>query len=472
MQQYLINMSYKIQQKATFLQKFFTIVLLTGLLITAKTTWSQNSISGTIHGYNNKTISLLMIRGDQKLAIDSVKTNSEGHFSIIPRWKLIPGMYLLKTTEGNSIRILYNNEDVRLVSGGVDDASVVDFVQSEENKLWYEYFILKSSTQYLQELLKPIMQQYPQNEPFYLQTKEEYNKLQVSLHEKANNIISSHPETMAARFIRTDLLPLIDTDLSFDEQRALLKKNFFVETDFSDTLLIQSDILSRKMIDFLSLHQRPNLSMPELQLEFIRGLDAILQLASVEKKMYLFVIEFFIEGFYQMGLTGVSDFLSTLPHLNSDCMDVETLMQIEQIVGPHRKIITGSAAPEIVSVDIHGNPFDLKKLESRKTILVFWSITCPHCLELLPELKQFGKENPEATIVSIIMSPNSSTLKSLIEQGELDWIHIADGKGWDSPIVESYMIYGTPTLFLLDADKKIQSKPSGMAELKAIFKLK
>jgi hypothetical protein len=371
MQQYLINMSYKIQQKATFLQKFFTIVLLTGLLITAKTTWSQNSISGTIHGYNNKTISLLMIRGDQKLAIDSVKTNSEGHFSIIPRWKLIPGMYLLKTTEGNSIRILYNNEDVRLVSGGVDDASVVDFVQSEENKLWYEYFILKSSTQYLQELLKPIMQQYPQNEPFYLQTKEEYNKLQVSLHEKANNIISSHPETMAARFIRTDLLPLIDTDLSFDEQRALLKKNFFVETDFSDTLLIQSDILSRKMIDFLSLHQRPNLSMPELQLEFIRGLDAILQLASVEKKMYLFVIEFFIEGFYQMGLTGVSDFLSTLPHLNSDCMDVETLMQIEQIVGPHRKIITGSAAPELfqlIFMEIH---LTSKNLKAEKRFLFF-----------------------------------------------------------------------------------------------------
>lgn len=465
-------MPSKNQHKKSFVQPIMLILLFFGYTLSSNSAFTQNTISGTIQGYNNKTISLLMIRGDQKLPIDSIKTNNEGHFSINPRWNLIPGMYLLRTAEGNSIRILYNNEEIRLVSGGADDASVVDFIQSEENKLWYDYFIFKSETQYMQDLLKPIMQQYPQNELFYKQTREEYNKLQNKLHEKANEIISRHPETMAARFIKTDLSPIIDTELSFDQQRIQLKKDFFNNTDFSDTLLIQSDILSRKMIDFLSLYQRPNMSMPELQLEFIRGLDAILKLASVENKMYLFVIEYFIEGFYRMGLTGVSDYLSTLPNLNGDCMDVETLMQIEQIVGPHRKIINGSDAPDIVSFDIDGNPFDLKKLSNTKTIIVFWSMTCPHCLELLPELKQFGKENPEVAIVSIIMSPVNNTLKSHIDQEELNWIHIADGKGWESPIIESYMIFGTPTLFLLDADKKIQSKPSGMAELKAVFNLK
>jgi thiol-disulfide isomerase/thioredoxin len=461
-------MRTKIQRPNSFVYLLFLVFL----FFFSNSVFAQKSISGTIQGYNNKTISLLMIRGDQKLPIDSVTTNSEGHFSINPRWNLIPGMYLLRTAEGNSIRILYNNEEIRLVSGGTDDASVVEFIQSDENKHWYEYFILKNETQYLQDLLKPILQQYPQNELFYNQTREEYNKLQIKLHEKANEIIESHPETMAARFIKTDLSPIIDTELSFDQQRIQLKKDFFNETDFSDTLLIQSDILSRKMIDYLSLYQRPNMSMPELQLEFIRGLDAILKLASVENKMYLFVIEYFIEGFYRMGLTGVSDYLSTLPNLNSDCMDVETLMQIEQIVGPYRKIINGTNAPDIVSLDIKGNPFDLKKLNNKKIILVFWSMTCPHCLDLLPELNQFGKENPEVAIVSIIMSPLNNTLKSHIDQERLDWIHIADGKGWDSPIIEAYMIFGTPTLFLLDEEKKIQSKPSGMAELKALLDLK
>lgn len=448
---------------------FLYLILLIFPVLSLK---AQHKISGTIRDYYNQSITLQLLRGDVKIPVDSIKTDGDGHFSFDVTDKMKAGMYLLKIPDGNSFPILFNHENVQLISAGIDENAFVEFVESDENKWWYDYFLLKGLTQYKQDLLKPILQQYPENARFYQLAVQEYDTIQYQLHQKANAIVSSHPQSLAARFIKTDLNPLIDLSLGFDEQRLQLKKHFFDQTDFADTVLIYSDILTRKLIDFLSLHQRPDMSMAEMQLEFIRALDVVLKKSSVDNNMYLFVIEYFIEGFARMGFTGVSDYLSSLPHLNGDCMDIETLIKIERIVGPHRKIVIGSSAPPIQTEDIEDRVFDLSLLQAKKTIVLFWSVTCPHCLELLPQLKKFADEHPDATVVSIVLSPNNSTLKNLIDQEQLNWIHIADGNGWNSPFVESYMVYGTPTLFLLDEEKHILSKPSGIAELKAVYELK
>ncbi|MDV7401344.1 hypothetical protein RZS08_58545, partial [Arthrospira platensis SPKY1] len=111
-------------------------------------------------------------------------------------------------------------------------------------------------------------------------TKTAFNKLQQLPQQKATEIIAKAPGSLAARFIQADLPPILDLSISFEEQRDQLKAQFFNNIDFGDTDLINSDILSSKMIDYLSLHQRPNMNMLDVQLEFIRALDVILQKAS------------------------------------------------------------------------------------------------------------------------------------------------------------------------------------------------
>lgn len=432
---------------------------------------AQSSIEGSISGYREKKVRLLLMRGDKRIPVDSTRTDETGHFNIAPAISFKAGMYLLETEEGNSIRLLINGlENIRLISGGTDNTAAVEFVQSEENRNWYAYSLLKSEVQYKQDLLKPILRDFPQTDTFYVQTKAAFNKLQQLPQQKANEIISKAPGSLAARFIQADLPPILDLSIDFEEQRDQLKKQFFKNIDFGDTDLINSDILSSKMIDYLSLYQRPNMNMLDVQLEFIRALDVILQKASVSNEVYVFAIEYFIDGFYRMGLSGVSDYLSTLPHLNKDCMDTETYARIEQIVGPFRKIVAGAPAPSLTGTTIQGEAFDLSKLESEKTIIVFWSLTCPHCLDLIPELQLFAKKHPETSIVSIILSPDNNSLREYIATEAPQWIHIIESKGWSGSLVEDFMVYGTPTLFLLDANKNILSKPSGMDELNLIYK--
>lgn len=447
------------------------LLLIIGFFMPFQASLAQSSIEGSISGYREKKVRLLLMRGDKRIPVDSTRTNEAGHFNIIPDISLKAGMYLLETEEGNSIRLLINGlEQIRLISGGTDNSAEVEFVQSEENRNWYAYSLLKSEVQYKQDLLKPILRDFPQSDTFYVQTKIAFNKLQQLPQQKATEILAKAPGSLAARFIQADLPPILDLSINFEEQRDKLKAQFFDNIDFGDTDLINSDILSSKMIDYLSLHQRPNMNMLDVQLEFIRALDVILQKASVSNEVYVFAIEYFIDGFYRMGLSGVSDYLSTLPHLNKDCMDTETYARIEQIVGPFRKIVAGAPAPSLTGTTLQGEAFDLSKLESEKTIIVFWSLTCPHCLDLIPELQLFVREHPETSIVSIILSPDNNSLREYIAAEAPQWIHIAESKGWSGSLVEDYMVYGTPTLFVLDADKYILSKPSGMDELNLVYK--
>jgi thiol-disulfide isomerase/thioredoxin len=242
-------------------------------------------------------------------------------------------------------------------------------------------------------------------------------------------------------------------------------QHFLDSVNFNDTLLLNSNILTKKMIDYVALHQQQENDINEMQTAFIGALDQILLRASKEEKTYLFVIEFFLEGFTEMGLSIVTDYLSDLPYFKSSCMNNESMMKIEQLVEPYRKLKVGAIAPPIKGNQLNGTYFSLDQVQSAFTVIVFWSVHCPFCIELLPKLKAMKLQHPGIEIVSIIIGKQAEEVKEFIKQEKLDWIHLYDGMNWESPNAANYKVYGTPTLFLLNKTHQIIAKPITFQEL-------
>lgn len=440
------------------------IYLLICLLI-ASPAWSQHSLSGTIHEYTNETLILSRIQADRQLTVDSLKTDDKGAFAFELPAELLPGMLLLKTSYGQSIKLIYNYQDIRFVSGGFGDNDVVEFIESPENEIWYDYIFLRNYTEYMQELLKPLLVQYPRDTEFYTNVKKEYNRLQEEFFKETDAILSDMPQSLVARYIRADRKPAIDLEMSFAEQREALKRRFFDEVDFEDEALLRSDILGPKFIDFLGMHQQQGMNMTETQLSFMRAVDRILLESSVNAEIYSFAVHYLVEGFSQMGLSMVTDYISSLPHLNPGCMEPEIIENLERAISPYRKTVAGARAPNIQHADIEGSQFNLEALKSKQTLIVFWSTTCPYCIDLLPKLKEYQQNNPDTELVSIVLSADRAALDELIRSKQLDWIHIQLNGGWEHPVVEDYLIYATPTMFLLDEEKSILLKPVNFNEL-------
>jgi hypothetical protein len=49
----------------------------------------------------------------------------------------------------------------------------------------------------------------------------------------------------------------------------------------------------------------------------------------------------------------------------------------------------------------------------------------------------------------------------------LPFLSICDFKKWKSPIVESYYVFGTPTMFLLDNKREILLRPNSVQQIDA-----
>lgn len=431
---------------------------------------AQHQITGTIAGYANRKLFLEAYQGENLFPVDTAKTNEEGAFSFDET--LESGLYRLSLAAGQSVQLVIDGSPVQFVWNNYQQNRQIQFINSPENQIWNDYQVLRDETFFLQDLLKPVIRDYDPEKKFYRLAVKEFDSLQRRMESKVDGWVSQHPQSLAIRFIRTDMRPAIDLTTSFESQRENLKQHFFDQTDFSDTLLIRSNILTRKMIDFLSLFQAEEESMQAIQFEFIKGLNMLFEKAAIEPKMYVFVLDYLIEGFAQLGLPAVTDYISSLPHFEQLCMETETFMEIEQIVGPYRSTLLGEPAPDLLPEDIDGNPFGWDQLTKPQTLIVFWSISCPHCIELMPKLKDFADQHPDFEIVSVVLSPDNKVLREFIDQEKLDWIHLSDGLGWDSPMVKEYNIFGTPSLFVLDAEKKIAAKPSGIAELKEIVSMR
>ena len=431
-------------------------------------TFGQYSISGSIRDFSFEKMYLYAFNGEKLALIDSVTTDTNGAFLF--ETPLQQGMLQLITETQEPITVLYDGNPVQFVINDLNNFNEIDFVNSPHNQDWTLYSQVRDGVEYLKDFVKPILREYTKNGDFYDEAKKEYNKLQFTLQELTDSLIARN--TFASRFIRVDRPLVINIEHTFDLQRAYFIEHFFDETDFNDTVLIYSNVLSTKLIDFLSLTQNTNMNAQQSQLSFISGIDFILQKATENTRTYTFIIDYFLTGFSQLGLGMVVDYLIGLPHLTADCLNLNDKSRLETIIESYQKIKVGSKAPEIEAKTIDEKPFELSALKAKTTLVYFWSITCPHCLEMMNDLTKLVREKPDIALVTVMTGFSNAVYKDFIEKEQIPGSHICDNLSWDSPIVKDYHVVGTPTLFVLDHNKTIVQKPYDFEELQLFLNKK
>ncbi|NOU48650.1 MAG: redoxin domain-containing protein [Bacteroidales bacterium] len=453
-----------------FFNGYYSKLILLLLVLQANTAYPQNFLSGEIQSCSNQFVSIYRMKGEKRYLIDSVATDENGKFRYELPSALQPGMLLLLDEKGKKLKFVYDRHDIQFSLEDMDRLQTIQFIGSDENEIWFRYLKLRDESNLKLKLLGQLLDAYPQQTAYYKRSEKEYNNLQNNYLSFIKRVNKHHGNSYVYSLIRTDFPTVVPVQRKLTDKKEFLIEHFLDSVDFTDTLLLNSDILTKKMVDFVALFQRDELTINEVQIEFNKALDQILVRAAEKESMYIFVLEFFIEGFTEMGLSTVTDYLSGLPHYKTDCLTQETMLKIEKLVEPFRNVQIGAIAPPINCNLLDGKPFSLNQVNSKSTIIVFWSVHCPFCLELLPKLKTLKLQHPEIEIVSIIVGKQRDDVEMFIKQEKLDWFHVFDGLNWKSPITDAYKVYGTPTLFLLNEKHQIIAKPMTFQELDTIIK--
>lgn len=112
----------------------------------------------------------------------------------------------------------------------------------------------------------------------------------------------------------------------------------------------------------------------------------------------------------------------------------------------------GEAVPEFLLKDLHGKEFSAKDFQNRKTLVAFWSMTCPHCKNMLEELKNWDKTKGADAPDLIVFSDGEADAH---QEMDLNSPVLLDK---DYKTAEKLGMFGTPSAVLVNEKGKIVSE--------------
>jgi peroxiredoxin len=429
------------------------------------------------------SIALGKVRGDRFIFLDSLSSR-EGlpgvsltrEFTYAFPQDAHPGMYRLILGQTRvaklmgeppeQLDLIYNREDIFVETDFNNPEEQRIIHQSEENKAWFAF--LKKEKMYRQGLNQLRQQMnHPRNSPSDQNRKRDaYNLAMMERETFIRQSVEEYQHLFASRIMRMYHEPVVDAYLSEEEGHRFYIENYFRNLDFTDQALINTSIYTDKVIHYIQSYGQYGLSREQQEEEFIKAVDVVFSEVRENPAVYEFILDYMVRGFENLqlhkALTHIAKNYGTTHCLTDEKTTLERRLDFHQMV-------PGSRVPDFTLPDSNGNPVSLSAIVEGPTLLLFWASWCPHCLEVIPELKEW-LHTPESTnlkVVTISLDTMATDWwKAVSETGIEAWVNLSDLKGWDGEVTETYNVYATPTLFLIDENLAIRAKPYGIYELK------
>ena len=242
-----------------------------------------------------------------------------------------------------------------------------------------------------------------------------------------------------------------------------IPETYWQDVDFSDTTLLSDKVLADKMVDFL--YQYTCCEEEKFDSLTISGAGMLLEKAKVNMKVYEYVLSFLLNGYSNMGKSQVVDYLLTYPKLLEGDISMEEGLRLDSITEPYQLVKVGAEAPDLEGVTINGENYRLYASEAKHIIIVFWSIDCEYCHEFLVAIRKNLNLKSEYELVTFAIADSQSEVEGEVKKMRLHGHHFYDPLRWESQPFLDYHITSTPTVFLLDEEKKIVCKPYDWHEL-------
>jgi peroxiredoxin len=465
------------------------------------------------------------IRGDRFTPLDTVTTKwitdrsgsntGEGEDSSHPAktarftfpLNAVPGMYRLILGQTTYARVMgappqqvdfiFNQENIALETDFRFPEDSLKVITSEENLVWFGFLhqekvyrnqlnILEKEVDYYQAGWKELKSSSaPDNSDNRLATQRqagqkanEFNQLQMERDRMILQLADRNENLLASRLIRVFREPFRDGYLSRQERNESFQKEYFRYIDFSDESLIHSPVLTDKVFSYLVTYNQRIFTHEQREKAYIQAVDAVMQ--NVEhanpdstggQEMAEFILNYLVNGFEKLNMGNVLIYMAD-HYLGKFCQTADEKTTMERKLEA-QKMRIGTEVPDFTLNDPDGHPVTLSKETKVINLIIFWASWCPHCNEMLPLIKTWYSQIPEneLQVFAISLDHSKANWQKAVELARMEeFYNLSDLMEWDGEVTESYNVYATPTMFLIDRNRKILAKPLTVMELKEFVK--
>jgi len=321
-------------------------------------------------------------------------------------------------------------------------------------------------------VLSQMKEYFPESDEFYPDIKKRYNTLQDNYLKYTSKLLAENKTLFVSHIIKSKPFPKLEFQLSFSEKSNYIKQHYFDNVDFTDTLLMYTDVLSSKSFGYLQLYRNQQMPKDKQEKEFMKAIDVLFSKANVNEKVYTYVRNYIIKGFERIDSEPILTYIAEKYTLSNTCENDKEAVKLNRRVEGFKKLVIGAKAPALSATDINGKNINLSSQQSEFVLVLFWASWCPHCTDMLPKLKAvYDKyDRSKIEVIAVSIDTDKKSWLDFINKGKFNWINSCDLKSWDGKVASDYYVYATPTMLLLDKSKNILAKPTSFEELKEAFK--
>lgn len=450
--------------------------------VAPKTTGESFTVTLKTPSYKSGLTYLCYHMGKNLNIEDSTVINNQGVAVFKGDRKLMGGIYAIVFPGKNlSFDFFVDKEQNISINADSADLQNVKINGSKENELFQQYqkFVAVKGSFMQTERIAYNASKSAADSNLHLETYNKYNKELIDYREK---IMKDYPESMMTLMLNAMREPDIPNKSPKTRQDTVDNYNYY-KSHYWDGVSFNDDRIIRTPFFLPKLERYYREIVQQAPDSIIKDLDYKLLLARVSPEMYKFLLNWFTDEYINpkyMGQDAVFVHLFEKYHSKgvSSWLNEKQQETISRRAYMQMSNLIGVKAANLEMVDSTGKLKPLYDLNAEYTLVVFWDPTCGHCKEEIPRIDSIYKATWKAKGVRIysVLSDNDKKKEwvDYLKEHKLgDWTNVYETKEMEKVVADAqrpsfrqlYDVIQTPTILLLDKEKRIIGKKLSWEQL-------
>jgi thiol-disulfide isomerase/thioredoxin len=445
----------------------------------------------TLKPYTHSQVYLAYYYGKVKAIADSANLDENSTTTFSGKDNLPGGIYFVVSPRKEILFELLIDKEQHF-SMTADTNNIEQNLKFEGSPLNSAFFTYTRTMAKYGQSIGNIQKEYltAHNRSDSLKIREKILAMNQEIQNYRNDVITKNPDSFLSALLSAMKEPVVPPASQqpggkYDTMYAYryYKTHYWDGVSFMDDRLVRTPFFDNKLDKYFKETVSP---VPD---SIIREVDWMLLYSRTAKEMYRYLMVHFVQKYINPEYMGQD---AVFLHIFEKFINTG---EADFFTEKYRKIINdrayslmanqiGQSAANLDMVDSSGKPVPLLGIEAKFILVCFWDPTCSHCKEEVPELDSIYEakwKNEGVKIYGVMVDGGQDNWRKFIRDHNLkDWINVyqpkdkadADEAANRPGYKQLYDVYQTPTLFLLDKNKRIIAKKLNYQQFDHIIDLK